>query len=267
MAYGTKYTSKLFDHSGATYTVNLKKSSYAGAVTTLNDYSTQPLNLAYRGGREEIDNTVRGSEANFNFYVHETDNVDELISSNYKDWQLEILKATGSTDIISGSTSLHNDTSTGQAWSTSGSTAYNKFTTTTTTTAAPTTTTTTTTTAAPTTTTTTTTTIAPATFSGSFVIHNGSGTNSITVSDVSTSPLFGGDVIGVGGTTSFGVAGSIPNGGHMAIRITCGSNMTINSDGIVATNTSKSTTGNGTGLVQITLTPSSFPHTCVVSNE
>src|SRR5258707_2021888 len=132
MAYNTKYTSTVIDHSGNTYTVNLNNKTYTGGtITTLTNYSTTPLTLTHLGGREQIDNAVRGSEASFNFYVHQNENFDELISSNYKDWQLEILKATGTTDIISGATSMFNDTSTGQAWSTSGSTAYNKFTTTT----------------------------------------------------------------------------------------------------------------------------------------
>lgn len=118
-----------------------------------------------------------------------------------------------------------------------------------------------------TTTTSTTTTLGPAVFSGSFVIHNGSGVNSIVVSDVSTSALFTGSTIGPGGAHSYTVAGSIPNGGHMVIRVTCASTMTITSNGIVATNTTKGTTGNGTNFIQITFTPTSFPNTCVVSNE
>ena len=92
MAYGKKYFAKIQDEVGNIFHTNLLKNGYTGSSTQITDYSTSPLYLMYRGGRDEVDNAIHGSEMQFSFYSKEGENYDDLLTSNYKDWQLEVVK-------------------------------------------------------------------------------------------------------------------------------------------------------------------------------
>ncbi|HYG03014.1 MAG TPA: hypothetical protein VD927_11260 [Chryseosolibacter sp.] len=91
MAYGTKYFSKVKDSYGNIFTVNLNKLGFGGSSTELLSYTTTPLQHRYRGGRNDIEGIIYPSEINFAFFVDENSNYDELLESEYKDWQIEIL--------------------------------------------------------------------------------------------------------------------------------------------------------------------------------
>lgn len=90
--YGTKYYAYVADDSGNTYTVNVKKLNYTGSSSQITDYSTTPLVLMYRGGRDDFENgkAIFPSSIRFDFYSKESDDFTELLNSEYKDYQLEI---------------------------------------------------------------------------------------------------------------------------------------------------------------------------------
>jgi len=94
MAYSTKYYTTFDDFSGNTFTVNLKKNNYSSGTTVINSFDLTPLVINYRGGKDDINNGVHGSECTFRFYSRESDSsvFDEIYTSNYKDWMIEVLK-------------------------------------------------------------------------------------------------------------------------------------------------------------------------------
>ncbi len=91
----TKYYTTITDFSGNTYTVNLKKDGYTGSTSQISAYALSPLSINYAtDGSKETDSTICGSDLTFSFRCAETDNdkFDEVFESNYKEWQVEILK-------------------------------------------------------------------------------------------------------------------------------------------------------------------------------
>ena len=94
MAYNTKFYTTFTDFTGNTFTVNLKKNNYTGSTTIITSTDLTPLIINYRGGRDDISNSVHGSECQFKFYSREVDNniFDEIFTSKYKDWVLEVMK-------------------------------------------------------------------------------------------------------------------------------------------------------------------------------
>src|SRR5579859_5781760 len=95
MSYKTKYSSSIWDFSGNTYNVNLKLSGYTGTSISIYSYAVSPVVIKYdSGSKDEIDLNVHGSGCDFTFYVNDSTNYDEIFSSDYKTWQLEVSGST-----------------------------------------------------------------------------------------------------------------------------------------------------------------------------
>jgi hypothetical protein len=90
--YGTKYYCQIADFSGNTFVVNLKQLNYSGSTQEIGAYSFQPLRISYMSGRDGIDNVLHGSNATFTFYCRDGENYDDLLESEFHDFQVEVLR-------------------------------------------------------------------------------------------------------------------------------------------------------------------------------
>jgi hypothetical protein len=90
LSYGTFFTSSILDASGNTFIININKKSFTGSSTVITDYSLHPLNHQYRGGRDNEDDCIYGSEMTFEFYVNEDLDITDLLESDYKDFQMQV---------------------------------------------------------------------------------------------------------------------------------------------------------------------------------
>lgn len=95
MTYNTKYYARVKDIvTGDVYTYNLKKSDYTGSTTTeIEYYDINPATINYRGDARNIDKDhVNGSEMTLRIWVNNDNDYSDIIDSNYREWQLEVLK-------------------------------------------------------------------------------------------------------------------------------------------------------------------------------
>lgn len=91
MSYGLKYYARIADSSGNTYTLNLNKLDYVGSATEITHYAhSSPLRLQYRGGKDE--QTIYPSSITFDLFRKSTDDFSDLLVSQYRDYQIEIIK-------------------------------------------------------------------------------------------------------------------------------------------------------------------------------